>query len=219
MWLEDFVPSESADAGPKSAEVSEKFKESIKKSQAGIKRVQKDEKKAKKYDVLLAHFLVEIIKNPKYDFLLKDLFSSLDHGYPSNFLLWILSLIYIEISHKIREVSLKEKITFFYEVPQNPVEFQGNNIDKNIQVRINQWLEDIGDIVKMESSSLQISHMLEIHQISEAYDSLLYFTTKAFQFFFQELSITLWEKQAQSYSEFILSEVFKKIEKLSFEEV
>lgn len=44
MGLEDFVPSEWMDSWPKSAEISEKFKESIKKASAWIKRVQKDEK-------------------------------------------------------------------------------------------------------------------------------------------------------------------------------
>jgi hypothetical protein len=43
-----------------------------------MKRTQKDEKKAKKYDMLLAGFLVKIIIDKKYDFILNPLFSTLD---------------------------------------------------------------------------------------------------------------------------------------------
>jgi hypothetical protein len=43
-----------------------------------MKRTQKDEKKAKKYDMLLAGFLVKIIIDKQYDFILSPLFSCLD---------------------------------------------------------------------------------------------------------------------------------------------
>lgn len=44
MGLDDFIPSETWDTWPKSAEISEIFKESIKRWAAWVKRVQKDEK-------------------------------------------------------------------------------------------------------------------------------------------------------------------------------
>jgi hypothetical protein len=67
MSLEEFSPSESPEAGANAAEISEKLKDAIKRGTAGIKRTQKDEKKAKKYDMLLAGFLVKIIIDKKYD--------------------------------------------------------------------------------------------------------------------------------------------------------
>jgi len=69
MSLEEFTPSESPESWANSAEVSEKLKEAIKRWTAGMKRTQKDEKKAKKYDMLLAGFLVKIIIDKKYDLL------------------------------------------------------------------------------------------------------------------------------------------------------
>ena len=61
MSLEDFSPVESSEWGWNSTEISEKYKEAAKKAGAGIKRTQKDESKAKKYDFLLAKFLVKMI--------------------------------------------------------------------------------------------------------------------------------------------------------------
>lgn len=219
MWLEDFIPSESWNNGPWSAEVSEKFKEAVKKSAAWIKRVQKDEKKAKKYDMLLAHFLVEIIKNPKYDFLLKDLFASLDAWFPSNFLLWILSLIYVDISHHIRSVSGKNQLDFHYQPSPSKQLFSPNNIDTQIQKRINFWIEDIVDVLLIESSTLQIKNMLQVMQDEKVSQHLWDFTSVIFQFFFEELNIELSLPQSNSYCEFILWEVMKKIKNIPLEEV
>ena len=117
MSLEEYAPDIDSWEGwwqssEQVKEVSEKFKDSVKKGSAWIKRTQKDESKAKKHDLLLANFLVKIIINKKYDILSDDLFKSLNSGYPSNFILWILSLINMEISDKIRELSQKEKISF-----------------------------------------------------------------------------------------------------------
>ncbi len=220
MWLEDFIPSESwADAWPKSSEVSEKFKEAVKKAGAWIKRVQKDEKKARKFDLLLAQFLTQIIRNPKYDFLLDDLFKTLDSGYSSNFLLWILSLVYLPISDKIRELSTKEIIEFDYVKTFQIVHFDDNNLDEQIKNRINFWLEDITDIISIEYSSLQISQIKTLFIKKEAYNQLVIFSSLVFKFFFEELNIEISQKKSQNYIDFIMQQVYTKIQTLESEEV
>ncbi|MGE4443737.1 MAG: hypothetical protein AB7E37_01945 [Candidatus Altimarinota bacterium] len=220
MGLEDFIPSESgADAGPKSSEVSEKFKEAVKKAGAGIKRVQKDEKKARKFDLLLAQFLTQIIRNPKYDFLLDDLFKTLDSGYSSNFLLGILSLVYLPISDKIRELSTKEIIEFDYVKTFQIVHFDDNNLDEQIKNRINFWLEDITDIISIEYSSLQISQIKTLFIKKEAYNQLVIFSSLVFKFFFEELNIEISQKKSQNYIDFIMQQVYTKIQTLESEEV
>lgn len=219
MWLEDFIPSETwADAGPKSSEISEKFKESVKKSSAGIKRVQKDEKKAKKFDLLLASFLTQIIRNPKYDFLLDDLFKTLDNWYSSNFLLWILSLVYLPISDKIRELSKKELIDFQYVKTFEMVDFD-DDLDESIKKRINFWIEDITDIIGIEYSSLQIENIKKLFKQRETYHQLVVFSSVVFQFFFQELHIQISTSKSRSYIEFILWQIFQKINEIQTEEV
>jgi len=220
MWLEDFIPSESwADAWPKSSEVSEKFKEAVKKAGAWIKRVQKDEKKARKFDLLLAAFLTQIIRNPKYDFLLEDLFKTLDSGYSSNFLLWILSLVYLPISDKIRELSSKNMIEFDYVKTFEKVNFDDNNLDESIKNRINFWLEDIIDIISIEYSSLQISQIKTLFLKREEYNQLLIFSSLVFEFFFEELNIEISQKKSQNYIDFIMQQVYTKIQTLESYEV
>lgn len=218
MWLEDFIPSETWDSWQKSAEISEKFKESVKKSSAWIKRVQKDEKKAKKFDLLLASFLTQIIRNPKYDFLLEDLFKTLDNWYSSNFLLWILSLVYIPISDKIRELSKKELINFHYVKTFEIVDFD-DDLDESIKKRINFWIEDITDIIGIEYSSLQVVNIKKLFKQRETYHQLLIFSSVVFQFFFQELHIQISTSKSRSYIEFILWQIFQKIKEIQIEEV
>ncbi len=217
MWLEDFIPSENWDAWPKSNEVSEKFKESTKKAAAGMKRVQKDEKKAKKFDTILASFLVKIIKNEKYDSLLSDLFLSLDNWFSSNFLLWILSLIYLPISDRIRELSKKEIINFSYTKSFSMINFD-DNLDEEIKKRINLWIEDMIDISSIEYSSLQIQHMIQLSR-KEEFKSIIKLCWKVFIFFFHEININISEKKSHSYVEFILEQVLNKMKFLNFEEI
>jgi len=196
-------------------EVSEKFKEGVKKWAAGIKRTSKDESKAKKHDLLLANFLVKIIINKKYDDILESLFKTMNSKYPSNFLLGILSLINLEISNKIRKLSWKEKVKFNYNIIEN-IDFDDNNLDKNIKNRINFWVEDITDIVTIEYSSILTEKLLEIFWKD---DNLLKFISKVFGFFLKEINISISEKKCLWISEFILSEIEKQIQKLKLEQI
>ena len=147
MWLDDYIPSEWVSEGgwasaEQAREASEKFKEQVRKASAWIKRTQKDEKKAKRQDLLLANFLVQLILNKKFDDILELLFKLLDKWYSSNFLLWILSLVHTDISNKIREFAGKDLVEFDY-VSEETIEFDDSNIDPQVRKRINAWVEDI----------------------------------------------------------------------------
>jgi hypothetical protein len=225
MWLEDFETFESADNGvdwqvdswtntAKEA-ASEKASEKAKKSAAWIKRTIKDESKAKKCDSLLYSFLIKIVKDKKYDFLLEDLFSCLDEWYPSNFLVWLLSIIYLPISDRIREKSWKEKIEFNY-ISKELKEFNDLTLDPQIKTRINLWVEDIVDILSIEYSSLLTERLIQMFWKDEY---LLKLTSKIFAFFFQEININITAKKAEWLSQFILKEVYKKLKTLEIEEI
>ncbi len=221
MSLEEYTPdldsSESSWQSPDTIkEVSEKFKESVKKGQAWIKKTKKDEKKAKKHDLMLANFLVKIIINKEYDILLDDLFKSLDSWYPSNFILGILSLINIEISEKIREMSGREIIIFNYKKLSEETVFDDNNLNQEIKNRINFWVEDITDIV-----SIEYSHVLteKLVKSIKSDDSIILFTSNVFSFFLKELNINISSQKAISISEFILSEILSKIKTLEIENI
>lgn len=67
-----------------------------------------------------------------------------------------ISLIYLPISDKIRELNWKPKVLFNYEITQELLEFNDNNLDEAIKHRINDWMDDILDIIVHDYSSIQI---------------------------------------------------------------
>ncbi|MDP2090393.1 MAG: hypothetical protein Q8K30_02240 [Candidatus Gracilibacteria bacterium] len=222
MGLEDYSPEiESSQGLGQSAEASkessEKYKESTKKAGAKVAKVGKDEKKAKKYDFLLAGFLVKIIVDKKYDSILDNLFASIHLGYASNFVLGILSLINIEISHEIRSTSNKKDIIFDYEKSSEANEFDDSNINSKIKDRINYWIEDIIDSVTIEYSSLQTEKIKELIKTDETV--LQAYTSKIFTFFLNEINISIKAEQSDNISQFIISEISKYIDKLEVEEI
>lgn len=216
MSLDTFIPSESPETGTNAAEVSEKLKDAIKRGTAGIKRTQKDEKKAKKYDMLLAGFLVKIIIDKKYDSILESLFSSLNKGFSSNLVLWILSLSYEEISEKIRSSSEKEYIPYNFKYLENTA-FNDSTVDSQVQQRINNWVEDISDIITLEYSNIQILELKKNFILNK--NTIITFTAKIFELFLQSSNITATPVQSASISEFILWEIESSIKKLEIEEI
>ncbi len=212
MSIEEFTPSESPESGSSSAEISEKYKEAAKKAWAGIKRTQKDEKRAKKYDFLLANFLVQMILQKRYDALLDELFICFDVGYGTNFLLGIMSLVYLPISDEIRKTWGKTQIVFEYDVPVEPITFDDHTLPPMIRKRINQWIEDMELVMWLESSALVTQRTFWMMLYDE---KIRNFTTSIFMFFFHDVGITISESKAKSYVEFILGELHKSTKKIT----
>lgn len=212
MGIEDFSPVESSEWwGNQASEwVSEAYKESAKKASAWIKRTKKDEKKAKRYDFLLARFLVEMILKKKYDTVLEDLFSCMDAGYGTNFLLGILSLIYLPISHEIRRYSGNEKVIFEYEVTQEKLVFDDHHMPPQVRDRVNGWIQDMEVVISLEASTLITQRTLGLILYDE---KIRTFTSHIFSFFFEELNISISAQKSQNYSEFILTELEKSLKK------
>ena len=213
----DIDNSESPWSSPEQVkEVSEKFKESIKKASAWIARTQKDEKKAKKYDFLLANFLVKIIIDKKYDSVLENIFKTMDFWYSSNFILWILSLINLEVSNKIREFSWKEQISFDFRL-EEIWEFDDNNMRKPIKDRINLWIEDMIDATTIDFSSIQNKRNIEL--LDKDWKVIIIFTAQIISFFLNEANISIKKDKAISISKFIISEVKSAMKSLKIEEI
>ena len=222
MGIEDYTPEiESSEWAWNSTEAtkesSEKYKESSRKAWAKIAKTQKDEKKAKKYDFLLAGFLVKIIVDKKYDSLLNSIFPAIHDWYPSNFVLWILSLINNDISNKIREISNKTSISFDYKIKEELENFDDSNMNSQIKDRINHWVEDITDSVTIEYSNLQTKKLKSLLETDKRI--LLNYTSKVFSFFLKEININISEAKSNNISEFIISEVKKSIDKLEIENI
>lgn len=222
MGLDDYIPEiESSEWNGNSAEAtreaSEKFQEQAKKAGRKVAKVWKDEKKAKKYDFILAGFLVQIIVDKNYDSILDTLFPALHNGYPSNFILGILSLIHINISNTIRDTYSKERIQFTYTSKEHMEEFDDNAIDTEIKNRINGWIEDISDSVTIDYSHIQTQKLKELL----AWDNtlLLAYISKVFIHFLEGININISLSKANNISEFILSEVKKSIQTLDVENI
>jgi hypothetical protein len=160
--------------------------------------------------MVLAWFLVKIIIDKKYDFLLTELFKVMDYWYPSNFVLWILSLINIEISDRIRLFSGKEAIKFSYKSLEN-IEFNDNNLPKEIKDRINFWIEDIIDSTTIDYSEIQIKRInyLLIDDKQIIFD----FINKILVFFLKNSNINIKQNEAFWISDFIVKEVSSSINK------
>ncbi len=221
MSLEDYIPDEGPwesgwASAEKAREAAEKFKEQVRKASAWIKRTQKDEKKAKKQDMLLANFLVKLIIDKRFDKILELLFKLIDKWYPSNFLLWILSLIYLPISDKIREISQKSKINFDYKSSQK-ILFDEKNIDFSVQKRINSWVEDIILACSSDYSSLLTNRLIEL--LEKKQDDIIEFTANIFAFFLKDINIEIKKQEAINIVSFILNEVLKNIKNLEIEEI
>ena len=221
MSLEEFTPDiESSEwwdswAEAISEKASEKAKEDSKKSAAGQARTQKDEKKAKKHDFLLAGFLVKIIINQKYDSILNTIFGATSSGFSSNFILWLLSLINIESSDKIREMSGKEKIEFSY-MSEEAQEFDDHHMAPAIKDRINNWVEDIIDILTIDYSHVATQQLINSLSNDAAIRTL---TKQIFNFFLNEINITISDAKAENICDFILWEIKKEISKLEIQEI
>lgn len=211
MSIEDYwAVDEGSEAGSQSSEISEKYKAAAKKAGAGIKRTKKDEQKAKKYDFLLAKFLVEMILKRKYDDLLDELFHCLDAWYGTNFLLGILSLIYLPISWEIRKATGKQAIEFHYEPSGKIQKFDDHELPSEIRDRVNSWTEDMDAVVSLEVSSIITKRTLGLILYDE---KVRKFTSSVFSFFFMELNISMSDGKAKNYSEFILWELEKTLKK------
>jgi hypothetical protein len=222
MWIEEYVPSSessewdwnSKEAAP---EVVEKSGERAKKSSAWIARTQKDEKKAKKYDLFLAWFLVKIIVDKKYDFILVKLLKAGNFWYTSNFILWILSLINIDISNKVRAHNNKKLINFSYKA-EKIIAFNSGELPQKVQDRINYWIEDIIDCVTLEYSNIQTEKVITCLENDKNW-IINDYISDILTFFLKNINIIISESEAQNVALFIISEVLKSIKKIKIEEV
>jgi hypothetical protein len=166
--------------------------------------------------MLLAGFLVKIIIDKKYDFILSPLFSCLDKWFSSNLVLGILSLAHEEISEKIKSLSNKPYTPYEFKYKETH-EFNDSQVTPQVQERINSWVEDITDIITLEYSSIQVVELKKNFIANK--DTILQYTANVFKFFLHNSNITIQDTALYSISEFILWEVENWIKNLEVEEI
>ena len=186
-----------------SEQISEVYKEEIKKWDAKVRKTRKDEKKAKKQDLLLSKFLVKILIDKRYDALFPDLFKSFDVWVPSNLILGILSLVYLDISNEIRDNINKKRISFNF-FSEDTIKFSDNNLPQEVKDRINAWVEDIVIIILLNASEVYTRRIIENIKKS---DELKDFTSWVFKYFLEEINIYISEEKSKEYANFIMNRI------------
>lgn len=232
MWLDSLDDLDSGEVSAQTRETSEQQKEkkdSYKKWLAWIQRTQKDEKKAQKDNDFLFKIVSKILENEKYDILLPFIVELLEIGTPSNFILWGLSLVYegaVEIIRNnysskewiLPSVETNNKLIFDYQKTSELIEFNEENLDKILRNRINEWIEDIYRVVSNDPSTI-ISHRFLSLTSEKEKIKFINFLSALLTFFFYDLNIVIQKNTAFNYSEFILWEIRKKVDKLELEEI
>jgi hypothetical protein len=165
-------------------------------------------------DLVLAWFLAEVLRNPDYDFIIEDIITNLEWGISSNFILGVISLIYMPVSDKIRELSWKEKLSFSYYSEEKLI-FDDNDIPDEIKNRLACLVEDIDDIVNYEPSTVITKRLKE--KIEKWY--VVDFFSKVFKEFFDMVNIEITKQKSDQYVSFIISQIKLNLEKIILEEI
>lgn len=215
MGLEDYWDIDDADWGWASPEISEKYKEAYKKAWVWAKKAKKDEKKARKQDFFLASILVKLILDKKYEGLLDALFVLLDRWIPSPFILWIMSLVYQPISDKIRGDLWQSCIEFNFK-EKEPTEFHDNTLHEKVKTRINQWYEDVINILSIEYSNILTKRLIKTIKSDK---DILVFVSNVFTFFFKEAHIDITNSKSRDYCHFIIDELYWRLRDLELDEI
>ena len=102
-------------------------------------------------------------------------------------------------------------------ISEENIEFNDNNINKNIKNRINFWIEDLIDILSIEFSNIQNKRNIDL--LEKDNKIIVLFTAQIFSFFLKGVNISIQKEKAISISNFIISEVKQNIKKLQIEEI
>lgn len=238
MWLEDWYEDIDTsewwwEKSQETAKEAQEKKEKATKAMAWIKKTRKDEKKAHKDNDFLFQIVFDIIQNKSYDVILPFIAGLLKANIPSNLIIWGISLIYSEAVYIIR-TNYKEwnnsliidkkkaseyQITINYKLTESVIEFNDSNLDEAIKWRINEWIWDIISIISFDPSSIITNKFLSQVHNSENRDIVINYLASVLTFFLFDLNIVISKDKAFQYSEFILSEIIKKLKSLKLEEI
>jgi len=199
---------------------------------AWIQKTRKDEKKAQKDNDFLYEIVINIIQNPKYDFLIPFISELLKHTVPSNLIIWWISLIYNEATYIIRsnylpwnttmildkEQAWELNININYTPTQEIIEFRDDNIHEAIKWRINEWIEDIISVISFDPSNIVTNKFLHLIEEENSKNLIINYIAVVLTFFLYELNISISKERAFLYSRFVLWEAVKKMKTLKVDE-
>jgi len=253
MWLDsiedlDIWESSWEKAQESASEKKEKAAKSAK-AIAWIQKTRKDEKKAQKDNNFLYQIIIDIIQNPKYDAIIPFVSELLKHWIPSNIIIWGISLVYNEAAYIIRnnylqwntslvfdKKSAQEfKVIINYNKTKDVIEFRDDNLHEAIKWRINEWIEDIINVISFDPSNIVTAKFLqlvnnkpnedeEVIEYNKNKESInkktliINYLASILTFFLLSLNIVISKDKALLYADFILWEVVKKMKEIKLDE-
>lgn len=128
-----------------------------------------------------------------------------------------MSIINIQVSNKIRELSQKEAIIFNYQKTEEKISFDDHNLNDEVRNRINYWIEDIIDSVTIEYSHIQTKKIIKL--LEKDNTKIINFTAQVFTFFLYQIHITITKQKSLSICEFVIMEIEKALRNIDIEEV
>gem|GEM_PF-6729289 len=98
--------------------------------------------------------------------------------------------MYEDISKAIRDISGKSHIKFDFK-SELVKDFDDSDMPKELRDRINHWVEDMMDVVAMESSAILTKRLIDL---LDNYDESLHnFIKEVFVYFFKSVNINISE--------------------------
>lgn len=238
MWLEDGYDNLDNSEGSweksqETAKEAKEKKEKATKAMAWIQRTRKDEKKAHKDNDFLYEIVVDVIQSRKFDIMLPFISDLLKINIPSNIIIGWISLIYPEAVYIIRnnyipgnnsltldkEKAKAFKITINYIRTTEVIEFDDSSLHEAIKWRINEWIEDIISVISFDPSSIITNNFLNHIHNDNIKELIINYLSSIITYFLFEYNIVISKNKATQYSEFILTEVVKKLKSLKLEEI
>lgn len=173
---------------------------------AGLKKNQKDEKKAKQHDNFLVNIITEILQKHEYDHIIGQLVPLLESRCSSNLLVSILMLLEWRFIDYARNYCQMDPVTEpIYTKPVETIEYDGN-MDPALRDKINTWFETFKQVLTTNQSEEESNRSREVFAQNK-HTPLITLGSHVFGHFLYEHGVRITSKKAQSYSEFIVSEM------------
>ncbi|MFH1375822.1 MAG: hypothetical protein ABIH35_04100 [Patescibacteria group bacterium] len=211
MGLEDLNPLDNEESGSKATEISDEvFRDQVKKAQKTQKALKKAEGKARAKDDRLAKVIGKFLQTQSNTAVMLLISRCLDHNIPAGLILGILALVEPE-AQKEFEVVLGESAQLL-EAPQ---------VDKREIVKAGEFpphikqATDVWGFGLLEFGLTQPTRLLAtaVSPEGELFPSLLKLTSFILREYLEKEKVEIEFAKIQTFSEFILQGVLKRISK------
>ncbi len=201
------------------SEKKESTGEKSKKAERFIQKAQKDERRARSDNSDLYSILTKFLKNPLFDELFQPVTSLLEQAFPSRLILWLIAFVYPEatlyVGEKLQRKEMVKSMMLLSREEKLKL-FQEDTLDISIRNWMSLWITSWYDFILHQDASIIMNHKLFSLLKTEASKALLIDGVKAvLVFFFQTRNITLSPSVATRYADFIVSQMFEKVQHLS----